>query len=312
MQAEMSAMLQQRGGREMLKPKLPKPSFGSSKGGCVNSPSRENMLTVGDHSDADGNATKGSAHRRYLHDQSCLVGTSLVGSLAASCFTETGFHRVLWEEGQHYSFPYYHCRCCHLGPEFDCSPSIGSTILAPCSSRIRAPTSDLPTPSEIFGSLLKLLSSRSSEPINRYECCTVCKEMALPIESRLSAPDLVAPVPKIVDTTVDLPGRRNHWPGVFPQLNAGGLNREPPQSNGGWTGPESVELRWFVGDTGATSNSAAAWAPSQGTSPPRRSRQVLQMAPDSQDCATASQGWGFLEIAAPCPASLLLMFYFEP
>ncbi|XP_077554327.1 uncharacterized protein LOC144169171 isoform X2 [Haemaphysalis longicornis] len=205
MQAEMSAMLQQREGREMLKPKLPKPSFGASKGGCVNSPS---------------------------HDQSCLVGASLVGSLAASCFTEPGLQRVWWEEGQYYSFPYYHCRCCHLGPEFDCSPSLGSTILAPCSFRILAPTSDLPTPSEIFGSMLKLLRSRSSEPINRDECCTVCKEMELPIESRLSAPDLVAPVPKIVDTTVDLPGRRNHWPGVFPQLDAGGLNGEPLQSNG--------------------------------------------------------------------------------
>ncbi|XP_077554326.1 uncharacterized protein LOC144169171 isoform X1 [Haemaphysalis longicornis] len=232
MQAEMSAMLQQREGREMLKPKLPKPSFGASKGGCVNSPSRENMLTVGEHSDADENGTKGSAHWHHLHDQSCLVGASLVGSLAASCFTEPGLQRVWWEEGQYYSFPYYHCRCCHLGPEFDCSPSLGSTILAPCSFRILAPTSDLPTPSEIFGSMLKLLRSRSSEPINRDECCTVCKEMELPIESRLSAPDLVAPVPKIVDTTVDLPGRRNHWPGVFPQLDAGGLNGEPLQSNG--------------------------------------------------------------------------------
>ncbi|KAL1433618.1 hypothetical protein MTO96_012444 [Rhipicephalus appendiculatus] len=71
----------------------------------------------------------------------------------------------------------------------------------------------------------------SSEPIiNRYERCTVYKETELPIESRLSAPDLVAPVPKIVDPTVDLPGRRNHRPGVFPSLESGVLNREPVQS----------------------------------------------------------------------------------
>ncbi|XP_077552767.1 uncharacterized protein LOC144167350 [Haemaphysalis longicornis] len=115
----MSAALQQREGREKLKPELPKPEFGSSKNGCASSPS---------------------------HDHGCLVGASLFFSLAASCFTEPGFQHV-WGEGQHYSLPYYHCRCNHLGPEFDCSPSVGSTILAPCSSRILAPTSDLPTPS---------------------------------------------------------------------------------------------------------------------------------------------------------------------
>ncbi|XP_077530109.1 DENN domain containing pinstripe isoform X2 [Haemaphysalis longicornis] len=84
---------------------------------------------------------------------------------------------------------------------------------------------------KIFDNRIKLLRSHSSEPIiNRYERCTIYKETELPIESRLSAPDLVAPVPKIVDPTVDLPGRRNHRPGVFPQLEAGVLNREPPQS----------------------------------------------------------------------------------
>ncbi|KAH7940330.1 hypothetical protein HPB52_023044 [Rhipicephalus sanguineus] len=84
---------------------------------------------------------------------------------------------------------------------------------------------------KIFDNRIKLLRNHSSEPIiNRYERCTVYKETELPIESRLSAPDLVAPVPKIVDPTVDLPGRRNHRPGVFPQLESGVLNREPAQS----------------------------------------------------------------------------------
>ncbi|XP_075727111.1 DENN domain containing pinstripe isoform X2 [Rhipicephalus microplus] len=84
---------------------------------------------------------------------------------------------------------------------------------------------------KIFDNRIKLLRNHSNEPIiNRYECCTVYKETELPIESRLSAPDLVAPVPKIVDPTVDLPGRRNHRPGVFPPLECGVLNREPVQS----------------------------------------------------------------------------------
>ncbi|KAH6924862.1 hypothetical protein HPB50_025760 [Hyalomma asiaticum] len=84
---------------------------------------------------------------------------------------------------------------------------------------------------KIFDNRIKLLRNHSSEPIiNRYQRCTVYKETELPIESRLSAPDLVAPVPKIVDPTIDLPGRRNHRQGVFPHLESGVLNREPAQS----------------------------------------------------------------------------------
>ncbi|XP_077493628.1 DENN domain containing pinstripe isoform X4 [Amblyomma americanum] len=84
---------------------------------------------------------------------------------------------------------------------------------------------------KIFDNRIKLLRNNSSEPIiNRYERCTMYKETELSIESRLSAPDLVAPVPKIIDPTVDLPGRRNHRPGVFPTLESAVLNREPAQS----------------------------------------------------------------------------------
>ncbi|XP_077552766.1 uncharacterized protein LOC144167348 [Haemaphysalis longicornis] len=130
------------------------------------------MLTAGDHSDADENATEGSAHWHYLWrvrnhkrwrsepwsssgrwaarlpTRQGAPGPLQLSGLAASCFTELGLHSVWWEEGQHYSFPYYHCRCDHLGPEFDCSPFVGNTTLAPCPSRILAPTSDLLDPSE--------------------------------------------------------------------------------------------------------------------------------------------------------------------
>lgn len=84
---------------------------------------------------------------------------------------------------------------------------------------------------KIFDNRIKLFRNHSSEPIVKcYERCSMFKETEVPIENRLSAPDLVAPVPKIVDPSVDFPGRRNHRPGTFPPLDAAFLNREPAQS----------------------------------------------------------------------------------
>ncbi|CAN7945599.1 unnamed protein product, partial [Ixodes pacificus] len=84
---------------------------------------------------------------------------------------------------------------------------------------------------KIFDNRIKLLRNQSSEPIvNCYERCTMYRETEVPIENRLSAPDLAAPNPKVIDPSVDLPGRRNHRAGVFPALDSGVLNRQPAQS----------------------------------------------------------------------------------
>lgn len=84
---------------------------------------------------------------------------------------------------------------------------------------------------KIFDNRIKLLRSQSTEPIvNCYERCTMYRETEVPIENRLSAPDLAAPNPKVMDPSVDLPGRRNHRQGVFPPLDSGVLNRQPAQS----------------------------------------------------------------------------------
>ncbi|XP_077550575.1 uncharacterized protein LOC144163655 [Haemaphysalis longicornis] len=250
----MSAVFQQAEWREKLKPELPKPAFGSSIGGCVSSPSRQNMLTARDHSDADENSMEGSAHWHYLW----------------RVRNHKRWRSEPWSSSGGWS-PSSHPRASRSRNSSVCGGR-GSTTPSPTTTATAAtwaPSSTAPPP----------LAAPSLHPAPPASWPPPVTFRPRPRRGQLLPTAWVAS--RCCGRRV---ARARGWGIVCSYLRM----RAPLAE--GWTGPESLELPRCTEDTGATSSSAQALAPSQGMLPSTRSRQVLRMAPAAQDCAAASQG----------------------